>query len=424
MSKPLFSYENNSLQCEGVSLATVAQEFGTPLYVYSKTAIIENCVAIEQSFEGFPHLTTYAVKANGNIQLLRVIAGQGFGADVGSVGEYFLAMKAGFPPSKISFSGVGKRDDEIDFALQNNVLAFNVESEQEIEVIDDIARRLGKVAPILLRLNLDIDAGTHAYISTSKKQNKFGIASQKAKEVLYRASEKSGISVRGIHSHIGSQITNVEAFVAAANALKTLVHDLRSDGIPIYDLDFGGGFGIQYHGFISHPQIPFEKAEAKNLSIDTFFRAILPILRETECSISIQPGRSIVASAGVLLTRVLYRKETDEKTFVIVDGGMNDLIRPSLYQAHHQIVPLELRNRTFESVDVVGPCCESGDFFAQDRALPKVERGDLLSLMCAGAYGYVLSSNYNARLRPAEVLVDGDNVEIVRPREILDELLD
>jgi diaminopimelate decarboxylase len=418
-----FRYDADSLFCEQTSLSEIAREFGTPLYVYSKRAIIENCVAFEQAFGTFPHLTTYAVKANSNIQILKLIAAQGLGADVGSRGELFLALEAGFHPSKISFSGVGKRDDEIEYALKENILAFNVESEQEIEVINSIAQRIGTAAAILLRVNLDIDAGTHAYISTSRKQNKFGVASERAVEVLKRARELSHIEVRGVHSHIGSQITNAESFVEAAQALSRLVTELRDNGIPIHDLDFGGGYGIQYHGFISHQQIPFEKPEGKNIAVATFIDAVLPILKETGCNLSIQPGRSIIANAGVLLTNVLYRKEAGEKLFVIVDGGMNDLLRPSLYQAHHQIVPLKLRKAQFERVDIVGPCCESGDFFAQDRALPKVERGDSLAILCAGAYGYVLSSNYNARLRPPEVLVEGNTVNVIRKRETIAELV-
>ncbi len=419
-----FFYDAGSFTCEQVSLSKVAEQFGTPLYVYSKRAIIENCHSIEEAFEGFPHLTTYAVKANSNVHILKLIAEQGLGADVGSKGEMFLALKAGFSPATVSFSGVGKRDDEIEYALQQDILAFNVESEQELEVINTIARRVGTKARILLRLNLDIDAGTHEYISTSKKQNKFGVASQCAVAVLKQAQQLSHIDIRGIHSHIGSQITNVEAFVAAANALGTLVEELRTEQIPVHDLDFGGGFGIQYHGFIAHPQVPFEKPEANGLSAAAFIKTVLPILKETGCSISIQPGRSIVADAAVLLTKVLYRKETGERTFIVVDSGMNDLIRPSLYQAHHQIVPAELKNAKFERVDVVGPCCESGDFFAQERALPRAERGDYLALMCAGAYGYVLSSNYNARLRPAEVLVDRESCSLIREREKIEQLLD
>jgi len=418
----VFSYRDNLLFCENVSLTSLGSSFGTPLYVYSKRAIRENCMAIESAFHGHEHLTTYAVKANSNVHLLKLVAAQGLGADVGSKGELLLALASGFSPATISFSGVGKRDDEIEEALNKDILAFNVESEQEIEIINTIAERLGKVAKILLRLNLDIDAGTHAYISTSRKQNKFGVPSHKAGEILNKAQQLSNIEVRGIHSHIGSQKTSIESFVAAATALRTIVNELRAQQIPVHDLDFGGGFGVQYHGVMVDPQLPYEKSETKAPPVASFIEAVLPILKETGCNISIQPGRSIIANPGVLLTKVLYRKETEEKTFIIVDAGMNDLIRPSLYQAHHQIVPLELKNSKFESVDVVGPCCESGDFLATDRAMPQLGRGDELAVLCAGAYGFVLSSNYNARLRPAEVLVDGEHSEIIREREHYDDV--
>ncbi len=419
-----FSYKHNQLCCEELTLSSLGTQYGTPLYVYSKQAIEENCKAIESAFAGQDHLSTYAVKANGNIHILRLIAEQGLGADVGSRGELFLALKAGFPPDKISFSGVGKRDDEIEEALDRDILAFNVESEQEIEIINSIAERKGRQARILLRLNLDIDAHTHAYISTSKKENKFGVPASKAEEILKKAQRLSHIEIRGIHSHIGSQITSPDTFVAAASALRTIVEELRVKQIPIHDLDFGGGFGVQYHGVLTDPQLPYEKPETKSIDAASLIKAALPILKETGCNISIQPGRSVIANAGALLTKVLYRKETDEKTFIIVDGGMNDLIRPSLYQAHHQIVPTQLKNAKFESVDVVGPCCESGDFFATDRALPHVVRGDDLVLLCTGAYGLVLSSNYNARLRPAEILVDGNRSTVIREREQYDELLE
>lgn len=418
-----FSYKDNQLFCEDLSLSSLGEQYGTPLYVYSKRAIEENCSAIENAFEGTEHLTTYAVKANGNVHILKLIAEQGLGADVGSRGELFLALKAGYSPDKISFSGVGKRDDEIEDALDRDILAFNVESEQEIEIINSIARRKGQKARILLRLNLDIDANTHAYISTSKKENKFGVPAAKAGDILTKAQQLSNIDIRGIHSHIGSQITNTDAFIAAATALRGFIDELQARQIPVHDLDFGGGFGVQYHGVLANPQLPYEKPETKTADAGSFLRAVLPILKETGCNISIQPGRSIIANAGVLLTKVLYRKETGEKTFIIVDGGMNDLIRPSLYQAHHQIVPTQLKNAKFESVDVVGPCCESGDFFATERALPHVERHDDLAILCAGAYGFVLSSNYNARLRPAEVLVDGDQAMLIRERENYNDLL-
>jgi diaminopimelate decarboxylase len=281
---------------------------------------------------------------------------------------------------------------------------------------------VGKRARILLRVNLDIDAGGHAYVSTSLKQNKFGVPRDQSFEVLRRAAAMPHIEVRGIHSHIGSQITRVQTFLEAARAVVTLVHELKGAGFELPDLDFGGGFGVQYHGFVAHPRLPAEEPEQPNLSAAAMVGEILPVLKEAGCNIAIQPGRSIVAHAGVLLVKVLYRKETYDKVFIIVDGGMNDLIRPSLYHSHHQIVPLVMTGAEHETADVVGPVCESGDFFALDRRLPKVNRGDYLALMCTGAYGYVLSSNYNARLRPAEVLIDGTERLLVRRRETMDDL--
>jgi diaminopimelate decarboxylase len=363
------------------------------------------------------------VKANANLALLRLIADQGLGADIGSKGELYLALKAGFAPERITFSGVGKQDDEIEYALASNIRAFNVESAQEIEVINQIAARSGRRARILLRLNLDIDAGGHAYVSTSKKQNKFGVPHGKAEEILRYATTLARIDIRGIHSHIGSQITSVATFLAAAHSLAGLVNELRKSGLPVEELDFGGGYGIRYHGYLAHPELPEERREGGTLSGAAIVREIVPVLRQTNCALAIQPGRSVVAEAGALLVRVLYRKETGEKTFIIVDGGMNDLIRPSLYHAHHQIVPLTLRNAAHEQVDVVGPVCESGDFFARDRLLPRADRGEYLGIMCAGAYGYVIASNYNARLRPAEVLIDGQSWSVIRERESLEDLL-
>ena len=418
----IFAYQHRELFCEGLSLRVVAEIYGTPLYVYSKRTIVEQCRAIASAFGERRNLICYAVKANANRTLLRLIADEGLGADVGSKGELHLALEAGFRPDTITFSGVGKRDDEIEYALTKKILAFNVESVQEIEVVSQIAGRLGTTGRILLRVNLDIDAGGHAYISTSKRQNKFGIPHQKAQEVLQWASTLPHIDVRGVHSHIGSQITDVAIFLNAARSLARLVRELREAGLAVPNLDFGGGYGIQYHGYITHPSLPPETPERPEFSTATMLQTVLPILESTGCTISIQPGRSITAQAGVLLVRVLYRKETDEKTFVIVDGGMNDLLRPSLYRAHHQIVPLALRDLTQETVDVVGPVCESGDFFAHDRKMPRSDRGDLLAIMGTGAYGYVLSSNYNARLRPAEVLVEGTSHSLIRKRETVDAL--
>lgn len=403
-------------------LEELARTYGTPLYVYSRQGIRADIRRIESVFDGLPHLTYYAVKANANRHLLRMIAAEGLGADVGSRGEMILALREGFSPSKTTFSGVGKRDEEIREGLELNIHAFNVESEQEIEVLNQIAGSMGKRARILLRVNLDIDAGGHAYVSTSLRHNKFGMPHGRAPEILRRAAAMPHIDVRGIHSHIGSQITKPDVFAQAASAIARVVDQVRSAGIPVHDVDFGGGFGIQYHGFLKHPALPAEHAEEQNLSTAGLIRPALPILRDLGCMISIQPGRSIVAHGGVLLTRVLYRKETEAKTFLIVDGAMNDLIRPSLYHAHHQIVPLSVHNAPHEVVDVVGPVCESGDFFAHDRRLPRMQRGDLMALMCAGAYGYAQASNYNARPRPAEILVDGGSHAVIRPRESVEQL--
>lgn len=417
-----FSYRNNSLTAESLELRNVAEQFGTPLYVYSTHAVIDRCRHIEEAFDGADHVTYYAVKANSNRALLRIIAQAGLGADVGSKGELYLSLAAGFAPDKITFSGVGKREDEIAYALSHDIHAFHVESPEEIQLLDAVAGTMGKRARFLLRVNLDIAAGAHAYISTSTKQNKFGVSFEQAAQLLRWSQELPHLEVRGIHNHLGSQIVDSDIFRQAAHRLLDLVGQLRGQGIPVQELDFGGGFGVQYRGFLTHPLLPYEEPEANDLSTAGILRAVLPILRRTDCLLSIQPGRSIMAQSGVLLVRVLYRKVTEAKVFVVVDGGMNDLIRPSLYNAYHQIVPLAARPDPFEKVDVVGPCCESGDFFALDRVLPRVQRGDYLALLCAGAYGFVLSSNYNARLRPAEVLINDSQCTIIRERETLEQL--
>lgn len=418
----VYTFRKNAFCVEDVSFEELAATYGTPLYVYSRKAILEDIRRIEHAFDGVPHLTYYAVKANANPAILRLIAGEGLGADVGSRGELYRALEEGFPPNRITFSGVGKRDDEIVYALEKGILAFNVESTQEIEVINGIAGSLGKRGRILLRVNLDIDAGGHAYVSTSLRHNKFGIPHAMALDVLRNAAALPHIDVGGVHSHIGSQITKPAVFEKAAEAIAALVRNLRAGGVPVHDVDFGGGYGIQYHGFVHHRSLPVEHAEESHLSTSDLLRPAVAVLRTLGCTVSIQPGRSIVAHGGVLLTRALYRKETAEKTFIIVDGAMNDLIRPALYHSHHQIVPVKLTGAPFETVDVVGPVCESGDFFAHDRRIQVMHRGDLLALMGAGAYGYVQSSNYNARPRPAEVLVDGASHSVIRPRETVEEL--
>lgn len=408
---------------EGIRLTDVAERFGTPLYVYSKNSIIDHCKHIEEAFESCEHLTCYAVKANGNGTILKIIAGQGLGADAGSVGELHLALAAGFPPHKITFSGVGKRDDEIEFALSQDIHAFNVESREEIELLNSMAGMAGTCARIRLRVNLNIKADTHEYISTGQDHHKFGVGSDDAVETLRYAQALPNIEIRGIHSHLGSQITHETTFSEAALAIGDLVGELRVTGIPVYELDFGGGFGVQYKGYIKHPALPHEESDEAGLSASKLVRGVVPLLKDFGCRLFIQPGRSIVAHAGVLLTSVLYRKESRARTFVVVDAGMNDLLRPSLYRAYHQIVPLVLDGSAqHETVDVVGPLCESGDFLALDRRMPEVHRGDYLAVMCAGAYGYALSSNYIARPRPAEVLVDGTAATIVRERERIENL--
>ena len=420
-----FHFKENELRCENVALNVIAKRFGTPLYVYSRQSIINHCQWIEKAFDNIDHLSCYAVKANSNTAILRIIADEGLGADVASIGELSLTLQAGFPPEKITFSGVGKRDDEIEYALENDISAFNVESEEEINVISQIATRLKKTARILLRVNFDIPSKTHPYITTGQKHNKFGVECSQAKRILQHAVKCPGIEVLGIHSHLGSQITDRETFVQAAHAIVNFVNELRSESvkIPVREINFGGGYGVQYHDYIIHPDLPHDDNQGETeLTTVGLLQAVLPILNQLKCRIVIQPGRSVVAHAGVLLTKVLYKKKTSEKTFVVVDAGMNDLIRPSLYQSYHQIVPLHIRDRKHEVVDVVGPLCESSDFFALDRMMPVVERGEYLAIMCTGAYGYVLSSNYNGRPRPAEVLVDGNHYEVITERESIHHL--
>lgn len=413
-----FKYKNNELWCEDILLKDVASEFGTPLYVYSKQSIIDHCRHIEKAFKGVDHLSCYAVKANANSQILKIISGEGLGADVGSSGELYLALKSGFPSSKITFSGVGKREDEIEYALKENILSFNVESEEELFLISKIASELGICANILLRINFDISADTHPYITTGGRHNKFGVDKSKAIDILHRAISLPQINVLGIHTHIGSQITDEETFKTTANEIVQMVTKLRSEGIPIHDINFGGGFGVQYQDFVTHPWLPVDNAnvDAKFTTVK-LIEAAIPILNKAGCKILIQPGRSIIAHTGILITNVLYRKENEGKTFIITDAGMNDLIRPSLYKSYHQIVPLSVTEKEHRVVDIVGPLCESGDFFALDRKFQFVENGDYLAVMCAGAYGYVLSSNYNGRPRPAEVLIDNDSSIQIRKRE-------
>jgi diaminopimelate decarboxylase len=415
-----FHFEQNRLRCESIDVSHLADRFGTPLYVYSAGSIRDHCRHIERAFGGFDHLSCYAIKANAHPGILSILSAEGIGADAGSIGELRLALQAGFPAERITLSGVGKTDDEIGFALRSGVLALNVESAEEMHVIRSIAHSAGVRAPVCLRFNLELEPDVHPYVATATKRSKFGMEWGAALTLLKECTAWPEIEILGIHSHIGSQIVDPATFVAAAERLVGIAGEVRALGIGLRILNFGGGFGVQYHDYICHPLLPRdEPGNEAGVTTVKLLEAILPILHRAGCRILIQPGRSIVAHGGILLSKVVYKKQNGERIFVVMDAGMNDLIRPSLYNSHHQIVHAQLEKRTFEKVDIVGPLCESGDFFALERLFPKVGRGELLAILCAGAYGHVLSSNYNGRPRPAEVLVDGDECELIRPREVI-----
>lgn len=368
-------------------------------------------------------LNCYAIKANSNPEILTLLAEEGAGAEIASGGELYLALKFGYLRNKITFTGVGKTNEEIEYALKENIFNFTVESLQEIKVISEIAHRLGIIARISIRVNPDIDAKTHPYITTGMKENKFGIDSKDILDVFKTASTLPSIDIIGIHSHIGSQITEVEPYIEAVEYLGKLITKVESMGINIRYLNFGGGFGVQYKNVLTHRYIPIEEDEIKQYaSLGDHIESVIKLLSQFNKKLVIEPGRSLVANAGILAGKVLYTKQGEIKKFVITDTGMNDLMRPCLYQAYHQIVPLALKDTGYETVDVVGPVCETSDFLAVHRNIQKLERGDEFAVMTTGAYGYTLSSNYNARLRPAEVLVDGDKYKLIRNREKLEEL--
>ena len=407
-----FTYRNFDLCCEQVSLRSLAADIGTPAYVYSKAALLESYRAYDDAFAEVPHVVCYSIKANANLGVLATLARAGAGADIVSGGELFRALRAGFPPSKIIFSGVGKTRDEMRDALEAEILMFNVESLSELRALDDVARETGVRAPVALRVNPDVDPETHPYIATGLKTSKFGIPFAQAHEVYAEAASLKGVEVVGADIHIGSQLTKAAPLADAVARIAALVKTLRERSIEIRMVDVGGGLGIRYRD-----EAPPTHRE--------YARVLLPALRELGVTVLLEPGRSIVGNAGILLTRVLYRKETEEKTFVVVDAAMNDLIRPALYDAYHELQPVaEARlDAPRETVDVVGPICESGDFLAKDRALARTEEGDLLAIMSAGAYASAMASNYNTRPRAVEVLVDGNRYTIVRRRETYEDLV-
>jgi diaminopimelate decarboxylase len=406
----------SDLYCEGVALTKLAARYGTPLYVYSTAAIRERHAAFDAAFRGIPHTICYSVKANSNLSILRLLAKKGCGFDVVSGGELERVLIADRKAAKrVVFSGVGKTGEELTAALKAGIFLFNVESESELEALADCAARLHTTAPVALRVNPDVAAQTHPYISTGLRKHKFGVPIREARTLYAKAADARYLKVRGVSVHIGSQITDVTPFGESMARVADLVRELRADGHTIDSIDAGGGLGISY-----------DKPNPNEFSaqVAAYARALTAPLRDLGIRLLLEPGRSIVGPAGVLLTSVVYRKQNDGKRFLIVDAAMNDLIRPALYSAHHEIIPvIRSEASTTEITDIVGPVCETGDFFARDHELPLVNEGDLLAILDTGAYGMVLASNYNTRMRPAEVLITGKSVKVVRRRETLSDLL-
>jgi len=406
-----FKYIRHQLCCERLKVEDLARKFGTPLYIYSYKTIVDHFAKLQKAFGRTDPLICYSVKANSNLAIIRLFGSLGGGVDIVSGGELFRALKAGIPSERIVYSGVGKTPAEIDYALENEILMFNIESSQELEAINARAASLGRVARIALRVNPDVDPKTHPYISTGMKKAKFGIDIEGAVEQYQRAGALSHVEVMGVDCHIGSQLTELSPFVDALRRLRTLIERLRQKGITIRYLDFGGGLGITYNE--EEPPHPNDYA-----------RALLDELGDIPCTLIFEPGRVIVGNAGVLVTRVLYNKISSSKSFVIVDAAMNDLVRPSLYGSYHHIQPLRTAPQSpLQVVDVVGPICESGDFLAKDREMPVVQPGEYLAVMSAGAYGFTMASNYNSRPRPAEVMVSGDSYTVIRRRETWEDLI-
>jgi len=405
-----FKYRDGLLHCEAVPVPAVAGAVGTPFYLYSTATLTQHFKAVDQAFAGIPHLTCFAVKSCSNLAILKLFGGLGGGADIVSGGELFRALRAGLDPQKIVYSGVGKTEEELRYALTSGILMFNVESVQELQKLQEVAAELELTAPVALRVNPDVDPKTHAYISTGLAKNKFGIPIEQADEIYLAANGMANIAVIGVSCHIGSQLTSVAPFTESIHKVIGFIKNLAAAGIRIKYLDMGGGLGIQYEN--EEPPQPEEYAAALKESLKE-----LP-----GCTLIIEPGRVIVGNAGILVTKVLYTKRGAKK-FIIVDAGMNDLARPSLYNAYHEILPVQEAGDELEEADIVGPICETGDFFAKGRLAPVCEQGDLLAVMSAGAYGFSMSSNYNSRPRVAEVLVNNKEFNVIRKRETLADLV-
>jgi diaminopimelate decarboxylase len=424
-----FCYRDGKLYCEDVDLARVAEKFGTPTYVYSAKTILDHYARLDAALAPLDHLICYAVKANSNRAILKLLVRAGAGFDIVSGGELFRVLEAGGDAAKCTFAGVGKSGDEIEYALEQGVYSFNVESEAELDLIERIARAKKMRAPIALRVNPDVDPHTHHYISTGSQGNKFGIALEQVSAVYERAARLSNIEIVGVQMHIGSQITQDKPFAHAIEKVLPLVRDLKSK-FAIKFLSIGGGMGIIYRRALESGSGKWwhdHGSEPSAFSVRNYADAIVPPLRDLGVRILVEPGRFLVGNAGVLLTRVRYEKENGSKKFAIVDAGMNDLIRPALYQSYHEIVPVEQMKsetkRKISKMDIVGPVCESGDFFALDREMPEVHEGDLLAIMSAGAYGFAMASSYNSRPLAAEALVRGDKFSLIRKRQTWEDLV-
>lgn len=422
-----FSYKNGSLFCEDVDLSTLAAEHGTPLYVYSASTILDHFRRLNAALEGVDHEVAYAVKANSNLSVLRLLANEGAGFDIVSGGELFRVIKAGGDPAHCTFAGVGKTRDEIVYALEQGIYSFNVESEEELRYLNQVAGELGLTAPAAVRVNPNVDAKTHKYISTGKSENKFGVDFESIAALYERASkELPHIKLRGLQMHIGSQLTSISPFIEAVRKVSPLVKHLKElHGIEFWSI--GGGIGIIYKQSLESGNVDWwesQPPEERPLTINQYGSELVPLLKDLGLKILLEPGRLIVGNAGVLITRCLYEKKGSAKTFKIVDAGMNDLIRPALYEGHHEIVPLKQpQDAKRVTVDVVGPICESGDFFCQNRELPEFQPGDFVALMSAGAYGFAMASNYNSRPLPAEILVEGDSATVIRKRQTLEDII-
>lgn len=417
-----FHYHNNQLCAEQVPVSTLAEKYGTPLYLYSQSTLENHWKALDQALAPVDHLVCFAMKANSNLAVLHCLAKLGSGFDIVSGGELYRVKKAGGDPTKCTFAGVGKTREEIEFALKENIYSFNVESEAELFFLNEIAQRIGKKAPISIRVNPNVKANTHSKITTGTYENKFGIAYEEILALYEKASRLSHLHLRGLQTHIGSQITDIKPFLEAIQKLAHLAKELQKK-YALEFFDIGGGIGIIYQSALESGSETWWKTHPEILTPQLYAQALLPIIQDLNLKILVEPGRFIAGNAGILISEVLYVKQTGKKCFVIVDAAMNDLIRPAFYESYHEIVPLQKTDASFIPTDVVGPVCESGDVFCKDRLLPPMKAGDKIAFLSAGAYGFTMASNYNSRPRSAEVLVKNDSHRLIRQRETWDDLI-